>query len=43
MLNKRIASVLVAGMVMVSMVGCNARLTIGEKEIFNFSDKDVKQ
>ena len=43
MLNKRIASVLVAGMVMVSMVGCNARLTIGEKEIFNFSDKDVQQ
>lgn len=43
MLNKRIASVLVAGMVMVSMVGCNARLTIGEKEIFSFSDKDVQQ
>ena len=43
MLNKRIASVLVAGMVMVSMTGCNARLTIGEKEIFNFSDKDIQQ
>ena len=43
MLNKRIASVLVVGMVMVSMTGCNARLTIGEKEIFNFSDKDVQQ
>lgn len=42
-MNKKILSLMVAGMMIVPMVGCNARLTIGEKEIFNFSDNGVQQ
>lgn len=37
-MNKKILSLIVAGMLIMPTTGCNARLTIGGKEMFNFSD-----
>lgn len=42
-MNKKILALLLSGMMIMPMTGCNAHLTIGGKEIFNFSDKDVQQ
>ena len=43
-MNKKILALLLSGMMIVPMTGCNAHLTIGGKEIFSFSDKeDVQQ
>lgn len=42
-MNKKILVLLLSGMMIVPTTGCNARLTIGGKEVFNFSDKGVQQ
>lgn len=43
-MNKKIFALLLSGMMIIPMTGCNAHLTIGGKEIFNFSDeKEVQQ
>lgn len=42
-MNKKILTLLLSGMMIVPMTGCDAHLAIGGKEIFNFSDNGVQQ
>ena len=40
---KKITGLIVSGMLIFPMVGCNASLSVGGKEIFNFNDTQIEQ
>ena len=43
MKKNRILSLIISGLLVVPMVGCNANLSVGGKEIFNFNDTQIEE
>ena len=42
-MKRRVLSLIMCGLLVVPTVGCNANLTVGGKEVFNFSDNQIEQ
>ena len=42
-MKKKVLSLMASGLLMLPMVGCNANLSVGGKEIFNFNDTQPEQ
>ena len=42
-MKKKVLNLIASGLLVISMTGCNANLTVGGKEVFNFSDNQMEQ